>query len=205
MSAGLDCIRDCIFWHFYPQLWNLFLRMSFYTVFLMVWTTSYLSGFTFCPLVVFTAGTCWYRYPAFFLRWSNCHCIVITFFGLLFHSIEKKKTKKTNCCFENVLQTSVPKLVYTNILDFLMLFCYIGDEELVSSTAFHEILNHVKKTGHPLMVNALFTSGPAQCVLVKKEEGEENMKLFCCIIDVSLALIETWPGVAAITDWCHFK
>lgn len=50
------------------------------------------------------------------------------------------------------------------------------------------------------MVNALFTSGPAQCVLVKKEEGEENMKLFCCIIDVSLALIETWPGVAAITD-----
>uniref|UniRef100_A0A671VZX9 FERM, ARHGEF and pleckstrin domain-containing protein 1 n=1 Tax=Sparus aurata TaxID=8175 RepID=A0A671VZX9_SPAAU len=39
-----------------------------------------------------------------------------------------------------------------------------------------------------------------QCVLVKKKKGEENMKLFCCIIDVSLALIEMWPGVATITD-----
>ena len=71
----------------------------------------------------------------------HCHNV----FWSTFSFYREKKTKKTNCCFENVLQTSVPKLVYTNILDFLMLFCYIGDEELVSSTAFHEILNHVKK------------------------------------------------------------
>lgn len=33
MSAGLDCIRDCISLPVFTQLWNLFFKMSFYTVF----------------------------------------------------------------------------------------------------------------------------------------------------------------------------
>lgn len=60
------------------------------------------------------------------------------------------------------------KLVYINILDFLMLFCNIGDEECLLILVYHDILNHVK-TDHPLMVNALPTPGPAQSVLVKKK------------------------------------
>ena len=59
------------------------------------------------------------------------------------------------------------KLVYINVLDFLKLFCYTGDEERL--LILYTILNHVK-TGHPLTVNALFTPGPAQCVRVKKKK-----------------------------------
>lgn len=59
------------------------------------------------------------------------------------------------------------KPVYINVLDFLMLFCYTGDEECL---LFYIPWNFKScKTGHPLMVNALFTPGPAQCVLVKKK------------------------------------
>lgn len=52
------------------------------------------------------------------------------------------------------------------------------------------------QTGHPLMINTLFTPGPAQCVVVQKKE----MKIWNYFIDITLGSITVWPEVAAITS-----
>lgn len=60
-SAGLDCIRDCISWHFYSQHFknSLFTEVILYS-FLTVSATSYLFLFYFMlPLVVFTMRKSW--------------------------------------------------------------------------------------------------------------------------------------------------
>lgn len=114
MSAGLDCIRDCVFLAFLlSTLKPLFKDVILYC-FLMVSTTSYLSAFTFCHWLFLTAGTCWYKYPAFLCSMVklslHCHNVFVYLFILL-----RTAALKMSCNFS-------AKLVYIGVLDFLMLF-----------------------------------------------------------------------------------
>lgn len=96
MSAGLDCIRDCVFLAFLlSTLKPLFKDVILYC-FLMVSITSCLSGFTFCRWLFLITGTRWYQHPAFSPRWFISHRTVATF------SSPFRFTE--NCCFETVLQ-----------------------------------------------------------------------------------------------------